>query len=990
MDRALAVERSGKQAAEDTQQSSTSTHTGKIIDELGDAIQLQLQQRNQPTNTASMDGDVDNVDAAMGQLQQMRQQQSTSEDGLQYGEGKYDDDDEFGDPEEMIREFGRHPMMDRVQEALYNQLLKAYERVTEELRYKNADVKKLKAHREAVGVELYAMQQQLARLQVSLEQTHADFNGLGESRARAELDADAAKRRYNELKSISDALQKRLVKNEAELNSLQETLRQVEMYNEEMKDEIMVTRRATYKAEEAVSNLEKDKGRQDLFIDRLMEEIKHLHGQVTVADVQIIKIGGENEEADKMLRETSHEMSLIAFEKKQLLQQWKSALIGLNRRDEALTTAQNALKEAEISARDFDMEIEGLKRETLRAQEEHEGLVAVRDRLESDRGFVEEQLAKTKAERHALAERYTILQRSLAQSEEDEQKLDAIGVQLNNQMELLSQHIQTVTKERQKLEADAATKKSHHATMSKVVKNLVRQAKGVVERVHEIEMEEANLQNEEARIRVDSLNTEAHNLQLRETLRKAEEEMDARDRLIEKYQLEIRQRNDDIEKKMYRVDKLNRQYEKLRETIEQPESMGPLEASVKTLQKEIAALGEENSKLKHEWLSDQTRLVYSVTETENLTDKNGELRARVSIVGQRKARLLQSINNDSAESKRLKAVIEGMHMDMGRLNDLIGKSGRRAYELDDTTRALEMEFVEELRDLEAESIALEGKIRSVKNAKTEALEQILEAERQSMLWEKKTQLERETQAALDPGVGKGEVHTMEREIHRMRIRLDGLKREQERMIQEMEGAIIKRDQIATRFKGRSNASKERTKTRGYVQEWGGAKSTSAGCERGDGLGDLTTTTLKKKLVALQRHLNASSEETVRYTRAAQEKRSEVEALSKSIEEEIARTEKANTHGEELRNTINNTLYEERRLSEVIAVKKRLADSLRDVNQGVIKPVLQSDATKVEQGLLKAETRLAAVREVVNSVAGEFPNLRDVLDRVSRLCQDSTA
>ena len=43
-------------------------------------------------------------------------------------------------------------------------------------------------------------------------------------------------------------------------------------------------------------------------------------------------------------------------------------------------------------------------------------------------------------------------------------------------------------------------------------------------------------------------------------------------------------------RQMYRVDKLNRQYEKLRETIEQPESMGPLEASVKTLQKEIAAV----------------------------------------------------------------------------------------------------------------------------------------------------------------------------------------------------------------------------------------------------------------------------------------------------------------------------------------------------------------------------------------------------------------
>lgn len=38
-------------------------------------------------------------------------------------------------------------------------------------------------------------------------------------------------------------------------------------------------------------------------------------------------------------------------------------------------------------------------------------------------------------------------------------------------------------------------------------------------------------------------------MQLRETLRRTEEELDARDKLIDKYQLEIRQRNDDIEKK---------------------------------------------------------------------------------------------------------------------------------------------------------------------------------------------------------------------------------------------------------------------------------------------------------------------------------------------------------------------------------------------------------------------------------------------------------
>lgn len=41
---------------------------------------------------------------------------------------------------------------------------------------------------------------------------------------------------------------------------------------------------------------------------------------------------------------------------------------------------------------------------------------------------------------------------------------------------------------------------------------------------------------------------------------------------------------------MYSVDRLNRQYEKLREAVEEPENVGPLESSIKSLQKEIGAV----------------------------------------------------------------------------------------------------------------------------------------------------------------------------------------------------------------------------------------------------------------------------------------------------------------------------------------------------------------------------------------------------------------
>ena len=53
---------------------------------------------------------------------------------------------------------------------------------------------------------------------------------------------------------------------------------------------------------------------------------------------------------------------------------------------------------------------------------------------------------------------------------------------------MLSVQAQALTRERQKLEAEAAQNKSQQSTMSKAVKNLVRQARTVVEQIHETEM----------------------------------------------------------------------------------------------------------------------------------------------------------------------------------------------------------------------------------------------------------------------------------------------------------------------------------------------------------------------------------------------------------------------------------------------------------------------------------------------------------------------
>merc|ERR1711998_400444 len=83
---------------------------------------------------------------------------------------------------------------------------------------------------------------------------------------------------------------------------------------------------------------------------------------------------------------------------------------------------------------------------------------------------------------------------------------------------------------------------------------------------------------------------------------------------------------------------------------------------------------------------------------------------------------------------------------------------------------------------------------------------VVEAEKQIMLIEKKIALERETQAALNPEVGAAEVRAMQREIHRMRLRYAQLQRRQEQMVAEMERAIYKRDNIEA--KGKTSSQKK--------------------------------------------------------------------------------------------------------------------------------------------------------------------------------------
>merc|ERR1712066_644769 len=96
--------------------------------------------------------------------------------------------------------------------------------------------------------------------------------------------------------------------------------------------------------------------------------------QKSLLDAQLLAQKQETEAAMATLRDASREMEAIEFEKKQLMQQWRSSLVGMQRRDEALQNVQNAMKEQEEAELAIENEVRGLQSSIRSEQERHEQL----------------------------------------------------------------------------------------------------------------------------------------------------------------------------------------------------------------------------------------------------------------------------------------------------------------------------------------------------------------------------------------------------------------------------------------------------------------------------------------------------------------------------------------------------------------------------------------------------------------------------------------
>merc|ERR1711959_428146 len=229
--------------------------------------------------------------------------------------------------------------------------------------------------------------------------SHEQYNIMSQMRMGSEEDNQQISDAYANRKAELQEQRNKLQKYEAELDKVNLTLRQVETYNEQMSNEIAVTRRATYKAEADIQQLEENQKWQDLYIDGQHDKIKRLEEQLALYDAQYDSQKQETKAAADTLHEAAEEMQAIHYEKRTLLQQWKSSLIALQRRDEALQQTENELRLQRETLLTHDTEISGYKKAIEHEQYANEKLTATLGKLQAEIVFMESQLEEVKEKR---------------------------------------------------------------------------------------------------------------------------------------------------------------------------------------------------------------------------------------------------------------------------------------------------------------------------------------------------------------------------------------------------------------------------------------------------------------------------------------------------------------------------------------------------------------------------------------------------------------
>ncbi|KAL5473502.1 hypothetical protein EMCRGX_G027992 [Ephydatia muelleri] len=721
------------------------------------------------------------------------------------------------DGDELVILDPSHPLMTRVQVALNAQLMRQNEKLEIDLKEKLEALKEVCQRRENLGVELYGVQQQLARQQMLMEKELDELAALKQIREQKELNLSQMKDVHQKLKLQLKNAQEQAYKLRDEMEHTGAKLHYLDEAYQTVQNDIALTKRAVEKTDVNVQKAQYEKLQQDLYLEKLNKQIYQLEDQIKLCQAQHMAQSEEKKFLREAVSEANMELEALQMEKKKLLQQWNSSLIGMARRDEAysaMLAAMNLQKQQIIS---MDGEIENLKKSIIKEQERNENLTMLASKAEADIKHVCHQIEQSALKKDLLQKEYITFTSMLHEAEQSLSKTATECTMKMNELDMLRTQIEREAAEKRKLEDAVMEKLMQQLTMDKATKYTKKSAEKLRKRTEEIEIALSVVENESAQTSLQISEVASQLKRLQQGLNDQNEAIQKQNSLITMSEAEIVRNSALIERKQTQTDQLNKKILLKISKMEGGEDYGPLESKIEELQKKISDSLEASLQLQQFWLRQQNDVVKVTLALDDEAKLVDNLRKQLLILEQKKLRVDGALSQEQKECAQIQHSITSHQNDMIKLNTLIAEKRGLQERLEEKNVIAENDFTHVLKDAELECIELQTKVEQLNEEKERLLNSLIEAENQIMLWEKKIQIAKETHDAVDSNIGQAELKAMKSEIHRMQVRYEQLTKQQEKMIQDMEKCVFLTSEDAQTKRSIQQASADIAQHEGQIE-----------------------------------------------------------------------------------------------------------------------------------------------------------------------------
>ncbi|CAD7668358.1 unnamed protein product [Nyctereutes procyonoides] len=907
-----------------------------------------------------------------------RIQQLSTEEGMVGRMESEGSDEAEEDRQHLVVLDPDHPLMVRFQDALKNYLNRQIEKLKLELRELSLATKQSRGQRQELGVDLYGVQQHLARLQMQLEKSHDLHSIAARARRQKEAELQAARLLYTRTCEAADGERRKLAALQAELERLALHLFYMQNIDQDVRDDIRVMKQVVKKSEAERTRAEVEKKQQDLHVDQLTTKANQLQEQIALLEAQSYAQAEDTRALRKAVSEACTEIDAINMEKRRILQQWATCLVGMKHRDEAHRTIQEALSECQHQIMSIDGEIEAYKKSIMKEEEKNEKLASILNREETETHLMQKLTTQCLTKLEALQNEFNTYRLALQATEDALGKAQVECTATMGELQSVHQAIQHELELRRRMDASIVEKLQEHMTSNKMTKYFHQL-------ILKLQKEKTNLVTHLSKIDGDiaqtTLNITNTNCRLdmhQKTLGELDSEVKKVNDLITNSENEISRRTTLIERKQGLINFFNKQLEQMVSELG-GEEVGPLDLEIKRLTKLMEEHNSNVTQAQVTWLRLQQEMVKATQEREAQLVALDTFRKEVHILEQKKLRVESKIDQEKKEQKELERHMKDLDNDLKKLNVLISKNRSSSEGLQQDNLVMEKEFVRSLKvgsrarsrpwgsrggagpwcppgsphslpcpvptqASERETIEMQERLSQLQEEKAAMLNNLVEAEHQIMLWEKKIQLAKEMRASVDSETGQTELRAMKAEIHRMK--------QQEKMIRDMELAVARRETISIQAKGQSKTDKKL----------------------------LTRTDFHHKQTELRRKIKDTHKATEECTKVISELEETQKHVSSSLMEKQEQLSMMQSSTDELEADLDRLLaLKQQNLSELVARQTRLKH-LQAVKDGRYVFLFRSKQSLLAEHR-RLDNRMATISSILDHVKDEYPQFQEALLKV---------